>query len=169
MSWFTDGFDELTDKLNREECKDGTSRYFLKDLRHLPLIFDQIFAEWKSKINAGVKIAQGIVEANVGSEVGKKAQKTRDEISNMDRNAFVKYAIAYNTYVTNPCENSKFLADISTVIINQIDKLDAQINELKTVTEVSPLLGIDDSKTDPRAKTLDSISKEIFDIHGSFV
>jgi hypothetical protein len=90
----------------------------LKDPRDLPLIFDQYFVEWNSKISAGLKISQGIMDANLGTEIGKKAQRTHDEISRMERSTYAKYTMAYNTYVTDPCGNSKFLTDITTTIIN---------------------------------------------------
>ena len=148
MGWFTDGWDKLTDRLESMTCGDGTKRFWLKDPRDLPVIFDQYFVEWKLKVSAALKLTKETAEANVGTEVGKKAQRTHDEISNMDRSAFAKYTMAYNTFTTDPCGNSKFLAEITTTIINQMDKLDAQINNLRKVTEEKPLEALVDSGKD---------------------
>jgi hypothetical protein len=168
MGWFVDGIDGLTDEFVTKKCSDGSKRYILKDPRHLPIIFDHYFVEWKLKVKAALKISKDTANANVGTEVGKKAQQTHDEISNMDRNAFAKYAIAYVTYTTEPCGNTKFLTEISTTIINQMDKLDAQVKDLNAITEVAVSDVVDGSSSDPRIAMLDLVNENILEIHSYF-
>lgn len=79
------------DRYKEPECPDGTKRYILKDLKDIPIIFSEYFPEWNAKINTGLNITRGIVEANAGFEVAEEAKNVYDNISNLNQSAIIKF------------------------------------------------------------------------------
>lgn len=57
--------------------------------------------------------------------------------------------MAYMTYIADPCGNTKFLTDVTTIIITQMDKLDTLVNDLKDVNQTGSSDATDGGSIDP--------------------